>query len=134
MPALFLIAFRLLNRDHFFWFASRVIRQIIIDHIRARLTQKRNRDEEVPLDIERDGGSDDVGAGKGKVDPEILLSLDSALDELETANPRRGQIVVLRFILGMSIEETAAIMELSQTTVKEEWRAAKLWLFKQLNG
>ncbi len=119
-----------LDRDHFFWFASRVIRQIIIDHIRARTAQKRNKDDEVPLDPERDEGA---GLTSGRVQPEVLLALDQALTELEDNNPRRGQIVVLRFILGTSIEETAEIMGLSLTTVKEEWRAAKLWLFKQLS-
>jgi len=118
-----------LDKDQFFWFASRVIRQIIIDHIRARLTRKRNKDEEVPLDLARDEGA---ALTSGRVQPETLLALDRALGELENTNPRRGQIVVLRFILGTSIEETAKIMGLSLTTVKEEWRAAKIWLFKQL--
>jgi len=120
-----------LDRDHFFWFASRVIREIIIDHIRARLTKKRSRDDEVPLDVARDGVA---GLTPGRVQPETLLSLDEALTELEHVNPRRAQIVVLRFILGSSIEETASIMGLSLTTVKDEWRAAKLWLFKQLSA
>ncbi len=120
-----------LNREHFFWFASRMIRQIIVDHIRAKLTLKRNQGDLVSLDDEMD----QIQMGQitpGKLEPIMFLAINEAIAQLEKVNPRRSQIVVLRFIIGTNIRETADIMEISVTTVKDEWTAAKTWLFKQL--
>jgi len=113
-----------LNREHFFWFASRMIRQIIVDHIRAKLTLKRNQGDLVPLNDD----SDQIQISKltpGKLEPIMFLAINEAIAALEKVNPRRSQIVVLRFIIGTSIRETAEIMEIAVTTVKDEWTAAK---------
>lgn len=120
-----------MNRQQFFWFSSQMIRHIIVDHIRARSRQKR-KNEKVSLEEEFHGGQQ-AGAVPGQLDIDTLLAINTALSELESANPRRSQVVTLRFILGMSIQETAEVMELSLTTVKEDWNAAKKWLFKKLN-
>ncbi|CAM2068488.1 Sigma-70 family RNA polymerase sigma factor [Sulfidibacter corallicola] len=120
-----------LNRQQFFWFASRIIRDLIVDHIRAKTAQKRGKgtvslDDDF-LDLRSES------SGHHHVDPALLLSIDTALSELERGNPRRAQVVTLRYILGLNILETAEILEISKTTVKEEWAAAKLWLFKRLH-
>lgn len=120
-----------MDREHFFWLASRMIREIIVDHIRARTAKKRSRDEQVSLE-----GYGDSLPGKsegGQMDTDTFLALNQAIDELERINPRRCQVVVLRYIMGSSIPETAKIMGLSATTVKDEWAAAKAWLFKRLH-
>ena len=116
----------ILNRDHFFWFASRMIREIIVDHIRARTTQKRGRDDEVQAE------DMDLAASAPNMDPTRFLALNQAIGALEKVNPRRSQVAVLRFMMGLGIKETAEVMETSPTTVKEDWAAAKVWLFKYL--
>ncbi len=118
------------DRTDFEWFASRIIRNVLVDHIRAMNRKKRKAEEVVPLDEERDGGGE---SEPGKLDPETFLDISKAMDRLEIVNPRRCQVVTLRFIMGRTITETAEVMALSPTTVKKEWQSAQLWLFKQLN-
>ncbi|MDJ0835454.1 MAG: ECF-type sigma factor [Acidobacteriota bacterium] len=117
-----------LSRDHFFWFASRMIREIIVDHIRARTAQKRRRDDEMGVE------NMDLVAPAAHIDPDRFLALNQAVHALEKVNPRRSQVAVLRFIMGLGIKETAEVMETSPTTVKEDWNAAKAWLFKYLES
>jgi len=121
---------RFADRSDFEWFASRIIRNVLVDHIRTMNRQKRKAKEMVPLDEERDGFSE---RQPGKLDPETFLDIAKAMDRLEAVNPRQCQIVALRFIMGRSIAETAEVMGLSSTTVKKEWQAAQIWLFKRLN-
>ena len=121
----------LVDRGHFEWFASRIIRNVIVDHIRTMNRAKRKAEEVVPLDEERDGVR---GPGdEGTMDPETFLDIANAMERLEEEHPRQCQVVTLRFIMGKTIAETAAVMEVSPTTVKKEWNAAQVWLFKQLS-
>lgn len=123
-----------LNRDQFFWFASRMIRHLIVDHIRAKSAQKRQA-ATVLFDEDKDLADDKAANGLlafNHNQPEVFLAINEALDVLEKTKPRQAQVVVLRYLLGASVEETAAIMAISPTTVKLEWRQAKPALFKLL--
>jgi RNA polymerase sigma-70 factor, ECF subfamily len=62
-----------------------------------------------------------------------VLALDRALSELSTMDPRQGRLVELRYFGGLSLEETAAVLDISPTTVKREWRVAKAWLYRRLS-
>jgi RNA polymerase sigma factor (TIGR02999 family) len=114
------------NRAHFFAVAAQVMRHILIDHARNQKYQKRGGGaQKVPLD-------DAVVFSKERV--EELVELDDALTSLWALDPRKSQIVELRFFGGLSIEETAEVMGMSPTTVQREWRATKSWLRRFIEG
>ena len=120
------------GRSDFEWFASRIIRNVLVDHIRAMNRSKRKPREVVPL--EEDWDSLAGATHSSKLDPDTFLDISKAMDRLELANPRQCQVVTLRFILGKTIAETAGIMNLSPSLIKKEWRTAQIWLFKQLSS
>ena len=66
--------------------------------------------------------------------PQRLLALDRALEVLTAADPRKGRVIELRFFGGLSVEETAEVLHVSTDTVKRDWRLAKLWLLRELEG
>lgn len=108
------------NRAHFFAVAAQVMRHILIDHARKYLYNKRGAGaQHVPLD--------EAGIVEEKRSTE-LIALDEALNALATLDPRRSQIVELKFFAGLNAEEIAEVMGISQSTVQREWRAAKAWL------
>jgi RNA polymerase sigma factor (TIGR02999 family) len=104
--------------------AARLMRRVLVDHARARQAAKRGGGEtKIPLD--------DVMVGTP--DPNVdLLALDAALNELAALDPRQARIVDLRYFGGLSIEETAAALEISPATVKREWQVARAWLRRAL--
>jgi len=114
------------DRAHFLAMCARLMRRILIDHARSKGYQKR-------------------GAGVVKVtfdefqlpgvepDPDVL-ALDNALDALSAADDRKAQVVELRFFGGLSVEETAAVLNISSETVKRDWKFAKAWLSRELGG
>jgi RNA polymerase sigma factor (TIGR02999 family) len=113
------------NRAHFFGIAAQMMRRILVDYARERHRQKRGGAEEVlPLDeafaIAADGRDID------------LLALDKALDRLAEMDEVQARIVELRYFSGLSIAETAEVVGLSATTVKQNWNMAKAWLHHQL--
>ena len=112
------------NRAQFFAIAARLMRQILVDHARAHLAAKRGgAGWKVPL-------ADNLGATMPRdVD---LLDLDVALDKLATIDSRLGDLVVLRFFGGMTVEEAAEGLGLSPATVKRDWSRARAWLFREL--
>lgn len=112
------------NRAQFFAIAARLMRQILVDHARAHAAAKRGGVAwKVPL-------SDHVGTTMARdVD---LLDLDAALERLATLDPRLGDIVVLRFFGGLTVEETAEVLARSPATVKRDWTRARAWLFREL--
>jgi RNA polymerase sigma factor (TIGR02999 family) len=112
------------NRSHFFAVASRVIRGILVDYARAKLTVKRGAGAaQISL-------SDAViGQDPGEVD---LLDLDNALNALQKLDPQQSQIVEMRFFGGLSIEETAEVLKISPSTVKRDWIMAKTWIRRQM--
>jgi RNA polymerase sigma factor (TIGR02999 family) len=109
------------SRIHFFSLAARAMRQILVDHARMRLAAKRGGGEAVPL-----LKTDDI---RVEAQAAELLDLDLALERLNGADERLGQIVDLRFFAGLSVEETADLMALSPRTVKREWRKARAFLY-----
>jgi len=112
------------DRRHFFAVASRAMRQISVDYARARATQKRGGNTPaLTLDEQRLPVADRAHE---------LVQLDQALTELESLSERQGQVVELRFFGGLSVEETAAVMDVSERTVKREWQKARAFLFDAL--
>jgi RNA polymerase sigma factor (TIGR02999 family) len=108
------------NRAHFFGAAAEAMRRILVEHARARHRLKRGGGwARVSLE-----GVDVSGADE----PSRVLSLDAAVEKLQTFDPRLAEIVKLRCFVGMSIAETAAALGLSSRTVNRDWLAAKAWL------
>lgn len=113
------------DRAHFLAVAARAMRRVLIDHARARSTQKRGgRPERAALDVD---------ALPAHLPDEQVIALDEALRRLETRNERYGRIIECRFFAGMSIEETAAVLHVSPTTVKRDWMVARAWLHRELS-
>jgi RNA polymerase sigma factor (TIGR02999 family) len=116
------------NRDQFFAIAAQAMRRILVDHARKRHAAKRGEGE-VPLDV------DEVSRVLTMTLPdERLMALDDALDELGKLDARQVRILELRFFAGLSVEETASVLEISPTTVKREWATGRAWLFRAING
>jgi len=95
------------NRAHFFAMCAKLMRQILTDFARSRLSGRRGAEAQ-------------------------HLSLDEALDRLAAVDPRKSQVVELRFFGGLSVEETADVLKVSTETVKRDWRLAKSWLVREL--
>ena len=113
------------NRAHFFAIAAHVMRRILVDHARSHHAQKRGAGHRVPLH-DLDVGFEPAGVN--------VLALDLALQRLSDTYPRQGQLVELKFFGGMTVEEVAAVLEVSPITVKRDWVLAKAWLHRQLQG
>jgi RNA polymerase sigma factor (TIGR02999 family) len=114
------------GRSHFLGIAARLMRRVLVDHARARGVQKRGAGHEhVALD---ETLAISVPAG---VD---VLGLDRALDALAAVDPRKSRVVEMRFFAGMTFEEAADALHVSIDTVKRDWRLAKLWLLRELDG
>ncbi|MCG8457878.1 MAG: sigma-70 family RNA polymerase sigma factor [Holophagales bacterium] len=117
------------GREHFFAIAATVMRQVLVDHVRRRTSQKRGgQAEKVSLD--------EVGAGaRLEAAPDIdLLALDRALSQLGAVDPRKSRIVELRFFGGLTIAEAARVLDLSTATVERDLSTAKAWLSQALAG
>jgi RNA polymerase sigma factor (TIGR02999 family) len=112
------------DRDHFFAVATQLMRRALVDAARRRGYQKRGG-ESVRVGLEEADGA----APERHVD---LVALDLALERLATVAPRKARVVEMRFFGGLSIEQTAAALEVSTDIVKREWRTAKLWLLRDL--
>jgi RNA polymerase sigma factor (TIGR02999 family) len=115
------------NRAHFFAIAAQLMRRILVDHARRRHRAKRGGSA-IALPLEEGLV---VAAEKSNVD---LLALDEALTRLAAIDLRQSQIVELRFFSGLSIEETAAVLGVSRTTVKDDLNVAKAWLRREIGG
>lgn len=114
------------DRAHFFGISARLMRRVLVDHARARGYQKRGGGaRRVTLD------GHDIAAPENQVD---LIALDGALDGLAAVDERKCRVVEMRFFAGLSVEETATALDVSTDTVKRDWRIAKLWLLKFLEG
>jgi RNA polymerase sigma factor (TIGR02999 family) len=112
------------NRAHFFAIAARLIRRILIDHARRRDRARRGGgaphvsiDEAAAVSIERSAE---------------LIALDEALTELAAIDPRKSEVVELRFFGGLSVEETAAALGVSAVTVMRDWSTARAWLHRAI--
>lgn len=114
------------TRAHFLAVASRVMRNVLVDHCRHRQAARRGG---AALQLTFDEQLD------RPQEPDVdLLDLDRALDRLESLNPRQAKIVELRYFVGCGVRETAEILDLSPATVKREWSVARAWLYRALSG
>ena len=112
-------------RAQFFGVAAQAMRRILVDHARRRSTEKRGDGVSIlPLD-------EAIGS-PWKRDAD-LVALDDALEALAKLAPRASRVVELRFFGGLTIDETAAALEISPATVKTDWQQAKAWLYRQLS-
>jgi RNA polymerase sigma factor (TIGR02999 family) len=112
------------DRRHFYTFSARVMRLILIDHAREAQAQARGgRHERVPLSD--DLAFVDIGSAE-------MLDLNRALDELAVIDAEKVQMVELRYFLGCTAEETAALMQVSKATVDRELRFVKSWLYRRI--
>jgi RNA polymerase sigma-70 factor, ECF subfamily len=114
------------DRAHFLGISARLMRRVLVDHARTRGYRKRG------------GGAERVTLVEGLVtSPELALdvvALDRALDALAAVDVRKSRVIELRYFGGLSVEETAEVLHVSPDTVKRDWRLAKLWLLRELDG
>ena len=113
------------SRAHFFGMCARMMRQILVDHARARNYQKRG------------GGAVSVPAGDiptASDSKSEMLALDEALTHLAVHYPRQSEVVELRFFGGLSVEETALVLQVSAPTVVRDWGFARAWLSSYMKG
>ncbi len=114
------------NRSHFFAVAAQAMRRILVDYARKRNRKKRgSKGEDMPLDEARY-----VSSKGGSVD---LEALDEALKKLAEFDERQAKIVELKYFGGMTLDETAEVLDISKVTVKRDWNIAKSWLRRQLS-
>jgi RNA polymerase sigma factor (TIGR02999 family) len=114
------------NRAQFFAISAQLIRRILIDHARHRRAAKRGG---MAMRLELDSS---IAAPQSDVVDAIAL--DNVLEELEGLDSQQSQVVELRFYAGLSIEETALALGISEATVSRDWVTAKAWLYRRLNG
>ena len=113
------------NRAHFFGAAARAMRQVLIDYARRRGRAKRGGDQRrIPLSVV------DLAV---EAPVEDVLAVDRAVEKLAQKDPRMAEIVQLRFYAGLSAEETAAALGLSERTVRREWSLARAWMMRELS-
>ena len=114
------------NRAHFLAVSARLMRRILVDHARSRNYEKRG------------GGVQPVSFDEGLVvalEPaQDLVALHDALTTLAKVDARKSQVVELRFFGGLSVEETAEALHVSTDTVTRDWKFAKVWLLRELQG
>lgn len=113
------------NRSHFFATAGKAMRRILIDHARARLTEKRG------------GGKENLELSEQQATEtqerlEELIALDRALDKYDKIDDRGRRVVELMHFVGLTVKETAEMLNVSEKTVKREWSFAKAWLLDEL--
>jgi RNA polymerase sigma factor (TIGR02999 family) len=113
------------DREHFFALAATIMRGILVDYVRSRHARKRGG-AITPVTL-----SDVAGRTGLDAEPD-LLDIDSALHELARLNARQAQIVEMKFFGGLSIEQTADLLNISPATVKRDWTLAKSWLKQRL--
>jgi RNA polymerase sigma factor (TIGR02999 family) len=113
------------DRAHFFAVSAQVMRRILVDHARRHNLKRGGRAPHISLDEVSIVGGDQTFD---------LAALDDAMTSLARIDPRKVQVVEMRFFGGLSVDETAEVLKISTITVKRDWRAAKLWLYRELSG
>ncbi len=130
------------NRGHFFGLASHLMRRILVDHARGQRAAKRGSGVKAASLEQTAGAFSPEGEGDGlrlgdalavASDPAVdLLAIDEALTRFESLDPRQSKIVELRFFGGLTIEDIAPALGISEATVKREWALARAWLHREL--
>ncbi len=114
------------NRSHFFAIASKLMRRVLIDYARTKGR------------IKRGGGAEQLSLSHASLiyaeESEMLYLLDSALSKLEKMDERKVRVVEMRYFAGMSIEEIASVLEVSEITVMRDWQFARSWLRKEIEN
>ena len=113
------------NRAHFFAVSAQLMRRILVEHARRHNIKRGRGVRHVTLDEAL------VVSGDPGVD---LVALDDALNALGRVDPRKVQVVEMRFFGGLSVDETAAVLKVSPVTVRRDWSSAKIWLYRALMG
>src|SRR5580704_809613 len=113
------------DRAHFFAVSAQVMRRILVEHARRHNLKRGGGLQHISLEEAAEVGGDQDAD---------LVALDQAMNELGRIDPRKVQVVEMRFFGGLSVEETAEVLKVSTITVKRDWRAAKLWLYRELAG
>jgi RNA polymerase sigma factor (TIGR02999 family) len=115
------------DRGHFFTFAARMMRNILKDHARAHLAERRGGPDAIRLPL-----SDEVAwVGTSSVE---ILDLNRALDKLEQLDQRKAHLLELRFFLALTMEETAEVLSISLATAERDLKFSRSWLFHELNN
>lgn len=115
------------NRAQFYGVVARVMRRILVDYARARAARKRGGGAVlVSLEAAADESGDASVAD--------IVAIDEALERLGAQDPDQVRIIELRFFAGLSVEETASVLNRSPRTIKREWRLAKAWLYRELQS
>ena len=113
------------NRAHFLAVSAQLMRRILVDHARRHNLKRGGGVPHVSLDETAIVGGDQSAD---------LVALDDALDALARFDPRKVQVVEMRFFGGLSVEETAEVLKVSSVTVMRDWSTAKAWLYRELTG
>ena len=114
------------NRAQFFGIAAQLMRRILVDHARARRAEKRGGSAVLVSLTDVAGHADEQVAD--------VLAIDEALQRLAALDADQVRIIELRYFAGLTVEETAQVLDRSPRTVKREWRLAKAWLYRELDG
>src|SRR4051794_1706934 len=116
------------DRAHFFAVSAQMMRRILVDRARSRVTAKRGgAPERVPLETVAE--ITDLGSWR----PSELVTLDDALTRMATMDPRKARVIELRFFGGLSVEAIADVLKISPQSVMRDWKLAKVWLQRELN-
>src|SRR5881409_924855 len=113
------------NRAHFFAVSAQLMRRILVEHARRHNLKRGGGVQHVSLE--------EAAIVGGEQDAD-LVALDDAMNALARIDPRKVQVVEMRFFGGLSVEETAEVLRVSTVTVKRDWRAARAWLYRELTG
>jgi RNA polymerase sigma-70 factor, ECF subfamily len=112
------------DRAHFFAVSSQVMRRILVEHARRHNLKRGGTAQHVSLEQAAVIGGQDMD----------FVELDRALNALARIDPRKVRVVEMRFFGGLSVDETAEVLQVSSVTVKRDWRSARAWLYRELTG
>jgi RNA polymerase sigma factor (TIGR02999 family) len=113
------------NRAHFFAVSAQLMRRILVEHARRHNLKRGGGVQHVSLEE-----AVEVGGGRAM----DMVALDDAMNALARLDPRKVQVVEMRFFGGLSVEETAEVLHVSSVTVMRDWSTAKAWLYRELTG
>lgn len=115
------------NRDHFFNTARMIMRQLLVQQARKRGAEKRGGDLEINKTLD-----EGFQSGKLPVDADLMDEINECLDRLKEMDPRKHQMIELRFFVGLNMDEIAEIVGVSERTIRREWQTARSWLAREL--
>lgn len=118
------------DRTHFFALSATIMRRILVDAARARISAKRGGDAPA-LDHSEAINLDEIAGSASQKSAEVL-ALDQALDDLARVDARKARVIELRFFGGLNVEETAEVLQVSPQSVMRDWKLARAWLVREL--